>query len=111
MVNFSDPRFSMVSPNATHIAFLPLFHAYGFVTALQHLTFGNRLVVLEKFSEDLFLSTIEKYRISHLWVVPPIIILLAKSPKVSRYDLRCVQHIACGAAPLSKDIEAIVVKK
>lgn len=35
-------------------------------------------------------------------------LLLAKSPLVSKYDISCLQVIWCGAAPLSRDIETEV---
>ncbi|WAQ94549.1 LUCI-like protein [Mya arenaria] len=48
---------------------------------------------------------------TNLQLVPPIMVLLAKSPKVSEYDLSSVSQIACGAAPLSKEIEDLVKEK
>ena len=48
---------------------------------------------------------------SRLTLVPPIMVLLAKHPKVSEYDLSCVKTISCGAAPLSNEIEQAVVKR
>lgn len=46
-----------------------------------------------------------------VFVVPPIMIFLAKSPIVSKYDLSSINAIRCGAAPLSKDIENMVKKR
>lgn len=40
-----------------------------------------------------------------LFVVPPVMVLLAKYPKVPDYDTSSVKMIICGAAPLSKEIE------
>ena len=48
---------------------------------------------------------------SSLSVVPPIMVLFAKHPKVSEYDLSSVQRITCGAAPLSAEIEEAVKNK
>ena len=38
-------------------------------------------------------------------------VLLAKYPKVSEYDLSSVKRILCGAAPLSAEIEGAVFKR
>ena len=46
-----------------------------------------------------------------LQVVPPIMVLFAKYPKVSDYDLSSVKKIMCAAAPLSKEIENTVMKR
>ena len=40
-------------------------------------------------------------------MVPPIMLLLAKSPIVDNYDIKSFRSVACGAAPLSKDLEDV----
>lgn len=47
----------------------------------------------------------QKYKIEILSVPPPIIVFLAKSPIVDKYDLSCLKVIFCAAAPLSKETE------
>jgi acyl-CoA synthetase (AMP-forming)/AMP-acid ligase II len=61
--------------------------------------------IMQKFVFPDFLSTIQSYRITHLQVAPPILIMLDKRPETSRYDLRSVRNILCGAAPLSRDLQ------
>ena len=39
-----------------------------------------------------------------LYLVPPIITFLAKSPLVANYDLTSIDTIISGAAPLGKDL-------
>lgn len=46
-----------------------------------------------------------------LMAVPPLMLLLAKHPLVSQYDLSSLLVIFCGAAPLSKEIEDEVYKR
>ena len=65
----------------------------------------QKIIVIGKFQEELFLKTIQDHQIESLWVVPPIVVFLAKSPLVENYDLSSIKDIVCGAAPLSKDIE------
>lgn len=48
------------------------------------------------------------YQPPTLEVVPPIMVMFAKHPKVSEYDLSSVKRIICGAAPLSAEIEEAV---
>ena len=47
----------------------------------------------------------------NLQVVPPIMVLLAKHPKVPDYDLSSVKRIMCAAAPLSGEVEDAVMKR
>ncbi|CAL0324204.1 unnamed protein product [Lupinus luteus] len=84
---------------------LPMFHVFGLaVITYAQLRRGNCVVSLKRFEFELVLKTIEKYRVSHLWVVPPIIIALAKHGLVDNYDLKSLIHIGSGAAPLGKDL-------
>lgn len=46
-----------------------------------------------------------------LHVVPPVMVMLSKYPKVSEYDLSSVKMVVCGAAPLSQEIEEDVKTK
>lgn len=46
---------------------------------------------------------IEKYRVTSIAAVPPIIVAFAKHPAVDKTDLSSVRSIGCGAAPLSAE--------
>jgi acyl-CoA synthetase (AMP-forming)/AMP-acid ligase II len=61
--------------------------------------------IMQKFVFADFLSTIQTFRITHLQVAPPILIMLDKRPETSRYDLSSVRNILCGAAPLSRHLQ------
>lgn len=45
------------------------------------------------------------FQVSLLPLVPPVVIYLAKSPLVAKYDLSSVRRVWCAAAPLDKDTE------
>ena len=88
---------------------IPWFHAFGFLTMVSMTcTTKAVMVVLPKFEEGLFLSCIENYKITFMFLVPPLMVFLAKHPMVDNYDLSSVREIICGAAPLSKEIEDAV---
>ncbi|KAJ3659979.1 hypothetical protein Zmor_011639 [Zophobas morio] len=87
------------------LGFLPFFHGFGLITNFVALILKQKIIVIGKFQEELFLKTIQDHQIESLWVVPPIVVFLAKSPLVENYDLSSIKDIVCGAAPLSKDIE------
>lgn len=82
-------------------AVLPFYHIYGSVLILLYgLRARVPTVVLPHFEPELFLNTIQKYRITVFMIVPPIVLFLATHPLVDRYDLSTLRHIQCGAAPL-----------
>ncbi|XP_055616636.1 uncharacterized protein LOC129762426 [Toxorhynchites rutilus septentrionalis] len=90
---------------------LPWFHAYGCMTLINVICNKQKLVSLPKFDEGLFLSCIENYRCTMVFVVPPLVVFLAKHPLVDSYDLSSVDTLLCGAAPLSKETEDLVRKR
>ncbi|KAL4868294.1 hypothetical protein BDV12DRAFT_185981 [Aspergillus spectabilis] len=93
-------------PEERWVGFLPLYHAYGQLYACimaPKLSFS--VYIMKKFVYEDFLATIQIYRITHLQVAPPILIMLDKRPETSRYDLSSVKNILCGAAPLSPDLQ------
>lgn len=90
---------------------LPLFHIYGTLALWHSATIGATAIVMSKFKPDVFLSSIPKYKISSLTVVPPLVHFLLQHPMVEKFDLSSVKTILCGAAPLSKEQESAINKK
>ncbi|EJT49156.1 AMP binding protein [Trichosporon asahii var. asahii CBS 2479] len=79
---------SLESGKDTVLGILPFSHIYGLtVVLLQPLTVGVPVVVLPKFDEIPVLSAIQKFKITHGLIVPPILIVLLHSQNVKNYDL------------------------
>ncbi|KAI8046446.1 uncharacterized protein LOC128252834 [Drosophila gunungcola] len=89
----------------TLLTVIPWFHAFGCLTLITTACRGARLVYLPKFEENLFLAAIEKYRVMMAFMVPPLMVFLAKHPIVDKYDLSSLMVLLCGAAPLSRETE------
>ncbi|KAK0105872.1 hypothetical protein ONS95_004384 [Cadophora gregata] len=87
------------------LGLLPLSHIYGLVVIAQASTYrGDGVIILPKFELQSFLKAIQTHKITTLYLVPPIIIQLAKNQQVvSKYDLSSVQAIFTGAAPLGAE--------
>ncbi|GER33505.1 4-coumarate--CoA ligase family protein [Striga asiatica] len=87
------------------LCFLPMFHVFGLAAILYaQLQRGNAVVSMSRFDLELILKMVEKYGVTHLWVVPPIVLGLAKSPIVKKYDLSSLKQIGSGAAPLGREL-------
>ena len=88
------------------IGVLPFFHIYGMVLILcLGLYRGLTLVTMPRFELEPFLEVIQKYKITCLNLVPPLVLAMAKHPVVDNYDLSCVRLIGSGAAPLGPELE------
>ncbi|GAA5875452.1 hypothetical protein JCM16303_000629 [Sporobolomyces ruberrimus] len=90
---------------------LPFYHIYGAVPVLHvSLYLDLPLVVLPKFTLPAFCDAISRFRISILYVVPPMVIMLIKQD-VSKYDLSCIRLTMAGAAPMTNETVDAFVKK
>jgi 4-coumarate--CoA ligase len=72
---------------------------------------GNTLVIVSAFNFPALLSYIQKYRMTKLFLVPPVVIRLVKDPLTSEYDLSSLEQITSGAAPLGSDAMALMHSK
>lgn len=98
-------RFGEMDPNQLALSILPVFHIFGLFHSLVYdLYWGVTVYMMPKFELEPFLQAVQSHRIQRLEVVPPILVLLAKSPIVDEYDLTSLQVMLSGAAPLSADL-------
>ncbi|KAI9488768.1 hypothetical protein BDB00DRAFT_884743 [Zychaea mexicana] len=100
------------SEAARILAVLPFFHIYGLMVVLHAPFYMQRPVyILPRFDLEQFCTTVQKYKISFGCVVPPILLLLAKSPAIDKYDLSSLKVVVSGAAPLDAALADEVQKR
>src|SRR5256886_710596 len=94
------------------IAVLPFFHIYGMQVVLNlALWRGATLITMPKFDLDPFLAALQQYRITRAFVVPPLVLALAKHPAVDGYDLSSLRAMMSGAAPLDAALQTACVRR
>jgi acyl-CoA synthetase (AMP-forming)/AMP-acid ligase II len=94
------------------LGFLPFFHIFGLQVLMNNtLRNGITCVTMPRFDFEPFLRFIQNYRITHLYLVPPIVLALAKQPLVDQYDLSSLRCILSGAAPLDGAIQQAVAAR
>jgi acyl-CoA synthetase (AMP-forming)/AMP-acid ligase II len=83
------------------IGVLPFFHIYGMVVVLSlALRQGATVVTMPRFDLEQFLGIMQGHAITRAYLVPPIVLALAKHPSVEGHDLSNLDVIMSGAAPL-----------
>jgi acyl-CoA synthetase (AMP-forming)/AMP-acid ligase II len=99
-------------PDDRVIAVLPLYHIYGLTVLMcGAVRKGATLVTMPRFDLEEFLRLIQDHRVTQAFLVPPIILALAKHPLVDKYDLSSLKTVLSGAAPLDAALEAAAAER
>lgn len=104
---YLNPDYKEKLTRARVLCFLPMYHAMAqniFIACA--VTRGVPVYIMPKFDFSKVLEYTEKYRITELTLVPPVVVALAKSSAVrgGKYDLSSVEAVGSGAAPLGKEV-------
>jgi 4-coumarate--CoA ligase len=65
---------------------------------------GVPVYMMAKFDFVQMLEYTQKYRITYLVLVPPVVVAMAKHPITKKYDLSSIENVASGAAPLGREV-------
>ena len=104
-VVYGRPDVVFPSESDTLLAFLPFFHIYGIVVFLSYALWrGATVVVMSRFDLEQYLEQVQRYGVTFLHLVPPVVLALAKHPVVDKYDLSKAKWALSAAAPLGKPI-------
>ncbi|KAH8992508.1 phenylacetyl-CoA ligase [Lactarius akahatsu] len=92
---------------------LPFFHIFGLILNVHVMLYsGMSVVITPKFGWPTFLESVRRHKITHLLVVPPMIVLLCKHPATKDYEaeLKNIRLCFSGAAPLSPELASQLEK-
>ncbi|KAJ7942591.1 4-coumarate--CoA ligase-like [Quillaja saponaria] len=89
-----------------YLAALPMFHVYGLSLFQSGLiSLGSTVVIMKKFDADEVVKAIDKYKVTHFPVVPPILTALTKKAQgINGRSLQSLKQVTCGAATLSRKL-------
>ena len=94
-----------IKPDDTLIGILPFYHIYGMTVIMgAALRSGATIVTMPRFDLEQFLGLLQQHRVTVAYLVPPIILALAKHPLVDQYDISTLSNVMSGAAPLPDSV-------
>lgn len=102
----------MMSHKNVYLAVLPMFHIYGLALfGFGLLSLGTSVVVMKKYDINEVVKVIEKYKVTHFPVVPPLLAALTTKAKsldsVGNVSGLCsLKQVSCGAAPITSKVIA-----
>lgn len=83
---------------------VPFFHMIGFFYCVKSVALNETVVVMERFDLRRMLTLVEKFKVTHMAVVPPVLVAMAKGDATDNNDLTSLESVSCGGAPLGKDL-------
>jgi acyl-CoA synthetase (AMP-forming)/AMP-acid ligase II len=105
------PLHGMVAEDVV-VAVLPFFHIYGMTVLLNAALHARaRLVIMGSFDLGEFLATIANHKCTIAFIAPPVAVALAKHPLIDDYDLKSLNVVMSGAAPLDADLGQAVADR
>jgi 4-coumarate--CoA ligase len=101
-----------LSPPTRTLGVIPMYHSYGMIVWILRVNLlQNTNIMLPKWDVKVALESIQKHKITHLPLVPPLVRQLAQSELTATYDLNSVIGAGSGAAYLPPDVAYQLAKK
>ncbi len=90
----------------------PLYHAGPNAAARVALDMAERIVVLPRFDAEQLLKVIEEHRITHLSLVPVMLVRLLKLPAEvrARYDVSSLENVTHGGSPCAPEVRRAMIE-
>ncbi|ESN91741.1 hypothetical protein HELRODRAFT_70010, partial [Helobdella robusta] len=87
------------------ITYQPMSHSYGMFRVMFCLSHCITNLLMSKFNLELYLKTIEQYKMTCIQLVPPVAIMICNSQLLRRCNVSSVQTVYSSAAPMGKQLE------
>jgi len=82
----------------------PMFHVADGTLAYSLVMQGGRSCFMPAFDPEACLKAVERYRVTHMFVVPAMLNALVNHPAFGRYDTSSLRMMAYGASPMPLDL-------
>jgi long-chain acyl-CoA synthetase len=93
-----------ISDDTVSLVAMPLFHIGGSGWALCAMSRGGRSIILRDVDPNVLLELIAVERITEMFVVPAVLMLVLATPSLKEADLSSLRLIFYGASPISEDV-------
>lgn len=94
------------------LAPLPMYHAYGQTySCLSAAKLGAKVFIMSEFTLAKYLQFLDIYRITFMTSVPTILTMLLKYEHADRYNLKSVEVVTSGSAPLDGNLAKSITRR
>jgi len=88
------------SERGVSLGCMPLYHIAGMTNVMTTMFTGRRLVLMRQFAADAWLQIVDEARVTHAFLVPTMVKQVIDCPRFASADLRSLQSLAYGGAPM-----------
>ncbi|MFN9163685.1 MAG: fatty acid--CoA ligase [Alphaproteobacteria bacterium] len=99
-----DANWADFSPGDPNLVAMPNFHVAGVNMGLTTLAQGCFGVIIKTVTPDAVFDMIEKFRITNMFLVPAVILMLVQHPRIRTTDISCVKRMFYGASPITEEL-------
>jgi long-chain acyl-CoA synthetase len=93
-----------ITDDTVSLVAMPLFHIGGSGWALCAMSRGGRSIILRDVDPNVLLELVAAERITEMFVVPAVLMLVLATPALKDADLSSLRLIFYGASPISEDV-------
>jgi long-chain acyl-CoA synthetase len=93
-------------PRGTMLHVLPLAHSFGLLMLNLANAWGFTSVMMRQFDPVRVFETIARHRVTHLPVVPTMLLYLVNHPERAKHDLQTLRRVTSGGAALPEKLRA-----
>lgn len=86
--------------HSVNLVAMPMFHIGGSGYGSSTMVVGGHTVLMREVNTTLAIEYIEKYRVTHTFLVPTVVQSMLQTPGIANADLSSLQLLMYGAAPI-----------
>jgi len=75
-----------------------------YVAILTHFYLGGTIVVLKEFNPQAALETIERERVTHIFIASPLLASLLEYPQLNKYDFKSLRRVLIGGSATPEEL-------
>ncbi len=91
-----------MGPGSVNLVAMPMFHIGGSGYGSSTMTVGGHTVLMREVNPTVAIELIEKYRVTHTFLVPTVVQSMLQAPGIEHADLSSLQLLMYGAAPIGE---------
>lgn len=86
--------------NGAYLTCVPNYHVAGATSLLNSLYSGRRIVLIRQFTEEIWIETVERERVTHAFLVPTMLKRIMDHSTFAERDFSNLQSLSYGSAPM-----------